>query len=155
MAANIFVRSLAGIVIFFSLFIVFKSFGLIRDDLRFTREQTEVSFWGRKEYRPTTQHLLATQQGIKNLLVSSPDHPDYLELSADAGIWAAYWQGDPVVAMQLAGQAVDDLHRALQSRPAHLQNWAKMVEYAARSETGGPLRELAASRLEAWRSALE
>lgn len=101
-------------------------------DLQYTQAQTEVSFWGRQGYMPTSQSIDQTSRAIESLLHRSPAHPGYLSLQANSYAWQSYWALDEGTTLQYAELALNSQGLALQSRPVHPLSQAKMVEYAAR-----------------------
>ena len=114
-----------------SLFGVYQALGFIRSDILFNRAETEVSFWGRDEYLPTPITVRNTSGAIAALIQRQPGHPQYLVLQASAFAWRAYWDKGGISA-GFASRALDSQLAAVESRPAHRQSWAGVVEYANR-----------------------
>lgn len=127
---------------------VYCGYSLLVQDLAYTRAQTELSFWGRGNYKPTPQAILGVDQALQTLLEGAPGHPEYLELHAHYSAWQAYWTLDLLARDTLNGEAVTRQYRALVSRPAHRQGWSKMVKYASRASSGEVMRQLAQKRLQ-------
>jgi hypothetical protein len=107
-----------------------------KQSLLFTRAQTEVSFWGRGDYRPTPATITATRQQLQTLVTHSPGHPDYLALQANAAVWLAYWSQQESTAGQPGNtqHAIASQQVSLLSRPAHRFSWNKLAEYLGRGE---------------------
>lgn len=138
------------VVVFIALALVVagvtQAAALFRQNLLFTRAQTEVGFWGRGGYQPDEATITRTAKQLDGLLRSSPAHPDYLGLQANAAAWQAYWAG------KTDQQAVTSQYAALQSRPGHRYSWVKLAEYLGRSpatEQNQQLATLAQKRLSA------
>lgn len=108
-----------------------QSAALFKQNLLFTRAETELSFWGRTNYQPTQSTINHTVQTINTLLQHAPQHPNYLSQKAYAHAWQAYWAQTPQQAAQHATQALSSQQGAMQSRPAHPQSQRKMLEYRA------------------------
>jgi hypothetical protein len=115
---------------------VAHSASLVQQNLLFTRAQTEVSFWGRGDYQPDETTINRTVNQLEDLLKTSPKHPDYLSLQANAVVWLAYWSEKDASASsgRSVQQASNSQYAALQSRPAHRYSWVKLAEYLSRSE---------------------
>ena len=122
---------------------------LFRQDLIFTRAQTEVSFWGRCSYRPEPETIILTQQTLDELLSGAPANPEYLAMQANYAAWQGYWTEDFREAQAFALEEVEAQHAAVESRAGHRQGWAKMVEYASRLHDGKPMRQEAKARVNA------
>jgi hypothetical protein len=107
-----------------------------KQNLIFTRAQTEISFWGRGDYRPTPATITTTRQQLQTLVAHSPDHPDYLALQANAAVWLAYWsqQESTIGQSDNAQHAISSQQASLLSRPAHRFSWNKLAEYLGRGE---------------------
>lgn len=101
-------------------------------DLQYTQAQTEVSFWGREGYVPTSETIGQTSHTIESLLQNSPAHPGYLSLQANSYAWQSYWALDERTTMHYAELARKSQGLALQSRPVHPLSQTKMLEYTAR-----------------------
>jgi len=130
--------------------VVMQAAGLFRQNLLFTRAQTEVSFWGRGDYRPDEVTILGTSKLLDGLLQSKPKHPDYLGLQANKAVWLAYWSGPGAAGEHSSRQAISSQYAALVSRPAHRHSWVKLMEYLSRgesSEQNTALAHLAQARL--------
>jgi pectin methylesterase-like acyl-CoA thioesterase len=126
------------------------SASLIQQNLLFTHAQTEVSFWGRGDYQPTSTTIAHTVQQLESLLQREPKQPDYLGLQANAFVWLAYWADDGGVRVKTVQQAIDSQYAALQFRPAHRYSWVKLGEYLPRgaaTEANAALTVLTQSRL--------
>lgn len=121
----------------------------VRQDLAFTRAQTEISFWGRGSYVPEAATIARTGHSVDALLAQSHGHPQYLALAAEYAIWRSHWAQDMAHKSSFAGQALSRQAAALQSRPAHRQSWLKMVEYASRTRDGEAVLKRAQTRLQA------
>ena len=128
---------------------VWQGVDTLRRDIAFTTAQTEVSFWGRGSYRPEPETIILTQQTLDELLSGAPANPEYLAMQANYAAWQGYWTEDFREAQAFGLEAVDAQHAALESRPAHRQGWAKMVEYASRLHDGKPMRQEAKARVNA------
>ncbi len=143
-------RTVAFITLGLAVAVVVQAAGLFRQNLLFTRAQTEVSFWGRGDYRPDEVTILDTSKLLNGLLESKPHHPDYLGLQANKAVWLAYWSGPGAAGEHSSRQAIGSQYAALVSRPAHRHSWVKMVEYLSRgevSEQNVALADLAQARL--------
>jgi len=127
--------------------VVAQAANLFSQNLLFTRAQTEVSFWGRGDYRPDEETIRRTSELLNDLLVSEPAHPDYLGLQANATVWLAYWSAHDD-REQYAQRAINIQYAALLPRPAHRHSWVKLAEYlsrtGARSEGSEQRAQLAA-----------
>ncbi len=149
-------RVLAFLVLALAVAMVVQAVGLFRQNLLFTRAQTEVSFWGRGDYRPDEPRIHRNLKLVDDLLVSRPAHPDYLSLEASVAVWQAYWlgqsgDGGQAAAGAIAQQAINSQYAALVSRPAHRYSWEKLAEYLSRgeySEQNATLVELARVRMD-------
>jgi len=140
------------VVLVLSVVGVVRSASLMRQNLLFTRAQTEVSFWGRGDYHPEQKTIARTVKQLESLLLSAPTQPDYLGLQANAAVWLAYWSEDGAASTRTVQQAVSSQYAALQTRPAHRYSWEKLEEYLARSaatEQNIALATLTQSRLSA------
>lgn len=118
------------------------------EDVAYTRVQTELGFWGRENYQPTPQRVMQTGQTIGGLVKQSPGHPEYLSLQAYYTSWQAYWSDDPGQREVLNRKALQLASDALPARPAHRQNWSKVVEYASRTSIGEPVMQKAHTKVE-------
>ena len=130
MTAHI-LRSLLTVLLMAGSLVIFgKAVSYALDDLHYTAVSTEVSFWGRGEYRPSreTRSLVATQ--VDQLLIRGPNHPLYLVLAANATAWRGYYNLDGPSANALARRAVKLQESALVARPAYLPGWEALADYA-------------------------
>lgn len=145
-------RMLAAVALLPALAVAWQSAVLVRDDLAFTASQTEVSFWGRGDYRPTPATRQRTEHAVEALLADNPSQPDYLELAAGLYAWQGYWVQDPEQAAEYNRRAVRAQYAAQVARPAYRPGWELLMEYAGRN---GDLRMigLAGERLAALRPA--
>ena len=144
--------ALLALALALAVIVAWQSATLFRLDLAFTKTETELSFWGRGDYRPTDATLRHSQQELDALLARAPTHPGYLTLEAYHDAWLGYRTDDPAVARRYALRAVNAQFSAQQSRPAYRQGWAKMVGYARRAggiEGAGALGSFAQQRLDA------
>lgn len=128
---------------------VLQAADFLRQDLLFTRAETEIGFWGRDGYQPTATSIEQTERDLARLLSLAPQHPAYLSLQASYMAWRSYWAEDPEVAQHHGWQAVEAQLAALESRPARRQDWSKMVQYSSRVKGGTALRRLARERIAA------
>lgn len=119
-------RVLALVACALALSVAWCSSALLRNDLAFTPLDTELSFWGRGDYRPTEAERAAMEARIPALLARSPKHPDYLLLRASQLEWEAYWTGDE----SLAKQANKSRFLALQQRPIDARVWRQYRDAA-------------------------
>ena len=117
-----------------TVFTVQQEIKLFLDDLSFGRLETEVSFWGRGEYRPTESTIQRTGLAIESLLDGRPGHPDYLSIKANRSAWLAYWAESGEQQRYYSSQSVSAQLSALESRPAHLPDWRALADYAVRVE---------------------
>lgn len=118
-------------------------------DLAYTRVDTELSFWGRKNYTPTENTIAHTGVTLAWLLHHRPEHPDFLARRAYFFSWQGFFTAEPSARLELNQQAVDAQHLALRGRPAYRQGWIKMIEYASRTTGGAAMLAQAQSRLNA------
>ena len=58
-------------------------------DLKFTRVETELSFWGKPGYTPRPSAVRLAQQDISTALEVRPGNPDYLDVKAQILMWQA------------------------------------------------------------------
>jgi hypothetical protein len=133
---------------------VSQAVSLFKNDLLFTRIETEVSFWGRGDYQPEPSTILATAAALNTLVAAAPDEADYLALQASYFDWRAYWAEEFEVAGQFSQRAVDAQYLALEFRPAHRSGWAALLRYASRTADGKPTRSTAKARLSALEPAV-
>jgi len=111
---------------------IYRAASLIVQDWQFTQARTEVSFWGRGDYKPSLRAVRNTERVLDRLLQASPAQPAYLSVRANSFAWRAYWSQDRKLELQFAQEAVRHQRAALQSRPAYLQSRTKLVEYESR-----------------------
>lgn len=130
-----------------TLLATYAAYNTFRLDLSFTKAKTEVSFWGRGDYQPTSTSRARTAAQIDALLVQSPGNPRFLNLAANRTAWEAFWAEDKAQRLALRELAMLQQYGALQARPAHRQSWQKLVEYASRAPGGEPLLAEARHRL--------
>jgi len=123
---------MAALILLLVLMAIAHAASLLINDLRFTRAQTEVSFWGRGDYNPSQASVRRAGQALDDLLYASPNHPAYLSVRANSYVWQAYWVSDIALERQYTRQAVRLQIAALKSRPAHPHSRAKMIEYKER-----------------------
>ena len=142
-------RLIAAPILVLALVAAYTGFTTFAQDLAFTNAQTELGFWGRDSYQAEPKTIKLTGQTIDALLQSAPGHPEYLGLQANYAAWRAYWATDTMERASYNRQAVQSQHKALQSRPAHRHSWSKMVEYAARANSGEAMLQQAQARLQA------
>jgi hypothetical protein len=138
-----------------TLVVAWQSVGLARRDLAFTRSATEVSFWGRGDYRPDEATRIRTGRELEELLAQVPGHPAYLGLAANYYAWQGYWAGASMAGPDFARRAVEAQYRAQQSRPAYRQGWEKMIGYASRAGVADSWRTLAQRRLVQLRTGVD
>lgn len=120
-----------------------------RQDILFTRAETELGFWGREDYHPTPVTIQRTEQQLNSLLQRAPEAPQNLTLLANYAAWRGYWAEDLREGQQFNSQAANAQYAALESRPAHRHSWAKMLQYSSRIQDGKSIRAVAQSRLQA------
>ena len=144
-------RLVALLALLLALALCFQAARLFRQDLLFTRVETELGFWGREAYHPRPATIERTGQQLHRLLARAPADPQYLVLLANYAAWRGYWAQDPEQGQQFERQAVQAQYAALESRPAHRQSWAKMLQYASRVQDGKAMRAAAQARLQALR----
>lgn len=123
-------RLAAVLVLAGSLGVIVECAARALQDLRYTRAATEVSFWGRDDYRPARAVVLRTVAEIDNLREARPAHPDFLALAASAAAWRAYFSLDRRAAHHYFGAALAHQRSALASRPAWRHGWAQLDRYA-------------------------
>jgi hypothetical protein len=133
---------LAAATLALAIALAWQSATVYRLDLAFTRTETELTFWGRGDYRPPDTTRKRTARELDALLARAPAHPDYLALAAYHEAWLAYREDDPALARPHALRAVNAQFSAQQSRPAYRQGWAKMVGYSRRAAADEAAREL-------------
>jgi len=138
----------AAPILVLTVFAVYQASTRFQQSVNYTSAQTEISFWGRANYQPEPATIERTGGAVAALVEQVPGHPDYLALQASYAIWIAHWAGDLEDKSAHAGQSVDSQYQALQSRPAHRHSWVKMVEYSARTPTGGGMLQQARGRLQ-------
>jgi hypothetical protein len=139
---NITCFTLAAAALTVAITVAWQSATLYHLDLAFTRTETELTFWGRGDYRPPDTTRKRTARELDALLARAPAHPDYLALAAYHEAWLAYREDDPALAQPHALRAVNAQFSAQQSRPAYRQGWAKMVGYSRRAAADETAREL-------------
>ena len=122
-------------------------------DLVYTAVATELSFWGRENYRPTDKTIKRTGQTLATLLQHRPHHPEYLTQQAYYRSWQGFFAADMNQRLSFNEQAVTIQYRAIQQRPAYRQGWAEMVEYASRTRGGAEMLEQAQARIAALQPA--
>lgn len=122
-------------------------------DLVSTATATELSFWGRGNYRPTDNTIERTGQNLAALLKHRPHHPEYLTQQAYYQSWQGFFAADMDQRLALNEQAVASQYLAMQQRPAYRQGWAEMVEYASRTRGGAEMLERAQARIAALQPA--
>ncbi len=122
-----------------ALFGIFQAANIVREDLHFTRLQTEISFWGRDDYHPTNAVIQRSNQAMHTLLTGAPKHPAFLYAQANSYAWQAYWAQGQAETRQLSRRAVNLQRKAVAARPAHLFDQAKLAEYIASAEAAGAL----------------
>ena len=132
--------------------LLLSGIGLLRQDLAYTRAETELSFWGRGDYQPREHTIERTGLDLAALLAAQPAHPDYLSLDAYYQSWRGHWSTGVTERLDFNQQAVDSQYAALQARPAHRQGWTKMLEYAARTTGGEAVIDTARARLQLLQS---
>ena len=125
-------KALTLVALAAALLLMVQGAQLMRNELGFSRAGTEVSFWGRADYQPSEETILATTNTISTLVANCPGHPDYFALQANAAVWQAYWAQRKEDREVHAARAISSQYCALRSRPAHRHGWVKMVEYASR-----------------------
>lgn len=128
---------------------IFWSAELLVQDLRFTAVATEVSYWGRGDYKPLPATVESATAQIEQLLLARPDNPKYLELQANTLAWLAYWSDEFEQRRHYMSDAVAVQSLALESRPAHAQSWAKLIDYNARANGGDEMEVRAQQHLTA------
>lgn len=142
-------RLFALVALLLALALCFQAARVFRQDLLFTRVETELGFWGREAYHPTPFTIESTGQQLSHLLARAPADPQYLALLANYAAWRGYWEQDPERGQQFNAQAVQAQFAALESRPAHRHGWGKMLQYASRVQDGEEMRATAQTRLRA------
>lgn len=136
-----------------AVFLAFAGTLHLRQDLLFTKLDTELSFWGRANYQPTEITRAKTATAIERLLVASPGNASYLSLRASQLAWEGYWAGGDAGA-GLDKQALAAQERAQQSRPAYGLGWLYLLQYAQNANAGADYEASAQERLNAlqrWR----
>lgn len=118
-------------------------------NLAFTPLETEVSFWGRSDYKPDDATRSRVGRGIGVLLSEAPESPYYYTLRAAQLAWESYWSGSPDERAALAGPMLDAQYRALELRPADRAGWAKLIEYARMTGMGAQIQAQAGRQLAA------
>jgi hypothetical protein len=114
-----------------SLWVLGCALARIPQDLEYTRLATEVGFWGRNDYFPPRDSRRATAAAAHELLNRRPDHPAVLALVARISGWEGYYSLTPGNARHHFAAAVEQQRRALVARPASLEGWRLMQDYAA------------------------
>ena len=125
---------------------IYLGYVLLVQDIAYTRAQTELSFWGRDNYQPSEQVIAETGDRLEGLLDSAPHHPEYQKLQALYNSWQAYWSSGMPERDSLNSETMSNQYGALLSRPAHRQDWSKMIEYASRARNGETMLQLAQDR---------
>lgn len=120
---------------------------LFSGNLKFTDAETEVSFWGRGEYQPGQKTVERTERSIESLVATSDRHPSYLNLSASASAWFAYWAIDSAGRERFVQKSVTAQTEAIKSRPAHRQSWIKLIEYLSNTNNSGETEAWASDQL--------
>jgi hypothetical protein len=134
---------------------VYQALITLQHNLSFTRLEAEVSFWGRDNYQPTPAIRERTEQSLAWLVAAAPGHPGYLTLRANQLAWESYWAADKVSRTTRAQSAYQMQLNALQHRPAHRQDWAKLVKYAYGLVNGEALTKSARARQQALQPVVE
>ena len=106
----------------------------LQHDIHFNTLETEVSFWGQGSYMPTDETRARTGEGIEQLVTSAPENANYHALQASQLAWESYWQQNKTQAQQ----AVQAQQKALNWRPARIQDQQLMVEYSERADATQP-----------------
>ncbi|MEP4147165.1 MAG: hypothetical protein ABJL54_08070 [Halioglobus sp.] len=122
-------------------------------DLAATSTATELSFWGRENYKPTPVTVNRTGQTLSTLLKYRPMDPAFLAQQAYYLSWQGFFAGDIEQRLAFNQQAVTTQYQSLQQRPAYRQGWAEMVEYASRTRGGGEMLAQAQQRIAALQPA--
>lgn len=149
LSSSKYARPLACCMLVLMIIFIVSASRFFVDSLAFTRAETEVGFWGRGEYHPRESSIRDAIRTVDDVLASQPGHPDYLELSANAAAWLAYWAESIDSRAYYSQQAIVSQYSALRSRPAHRHSWAKMIEYSSRAPGNEALAEMAQQKLDA------
>ena len=138
---------LAATALAIGLWLAWDSADVLRQDLAFTVARTEVGFWGRDDYQPTSSTRASAEASLAALLASAPAHPDYLTLAANLYAWQAFWAEQPALRRDYRLRSVQAQYAAQKSRPAYRQGWQKIIGYAAATEVTEAWLLLAEQRL--------
>lgn len=131
------------------LLLVAQAVAVLRAEVLFSSVETELSFWGRSDYQPSGALRKRTGQRVSQLASTWPQNANYLTLHANQLAWEGYWGGKTEEASQHWKRAAQAQRKALQYRPAHRQDWVKLLQYAAALDAGTALQFEASARLEA------
>lgn len=130
------------------LLLVAQAVAVLRAEVLFSSVETEVSFWGRRDYQPSGALRKRTDQRVSQLVSNWPQNANYLTLHANQLAWEGYWGGKTEAASQYWRRAAQAQRKALQYRPAHRQDWVKLLQYAAALDADTALQVEASARLE-------
>ena len=106
---------------------IFYAIEIGLSDIHFAKANTELSFWGRQDYRPQQSRVSTAWQNITAALAGWPGNPDYLDAKARLLMWQAYWEEQQALAENLSQQALEIKLNALARRPARRQSWFELA----------------------------
>jgi hypothetical protein len=134
-------------VIVLLLIVAYQSWGTLRQDLYFTRLETEVSFWGRGDYMPYDDTRASIDRDIQQLIARFPNDSRLLALRASQLAWEGYWAASATEQQQRQQAALLTQFSAQQQRPAYGQGWSKLLQYQPTDDAGEELQGLARDQL--------
>lgn len=120
-----------------SLVLAYCGLQVLQLDLRFSAVDTELSFWGRENYRPGENTIERTGRELSSLLQAQPNHPELLARQAYYLSWLGYFATGVDERLGYNRQALEVQRSALEQRPAYRQGWLEMLEYASRASGQG------------------
>lgn len=144
---SVFLKGLALSALFFMFANLHRAADVFVANLQFTAVETEVSFWGQGNYQPDPQTIERTLKSIGSLVGDFPEQPSYLNLSAAASAWLAYWAISAQEQERWLEQSFSAQFAAIRSRPAHRHSWIKLIEYLSNTNNSDETELWAKARL--------